>query len=206
MTATYRLCTAAPGALLICGCLLFVMQALLEGPISERVTERTIPVEWVRLHAADTPPPSQEELERPMPVEQPPITRSPVTISNTPVIVDTTKPAMPKHSFGGQIYDDRTGPPADLDQVLVAIVRPQPHYPPTLAERGVEGYVIVGYSVSVSGTTENIVVVESSHPGFERAAKRAVERSRFRPRVVGGQPVMTNGLQALYRFELDHER
>jgi protein TonB len=47
-------------------------------------------------------------------------------------------------------------------------------------------------------------VVESTPPGmFERAALRAIERWRYRPAVVDGEPVERRGLQVRLRFELE---
>ena len=66
-----------------------------------------------------------------------------------------------------------------------------------------EGWVVVEFDVSGSGTVENVRVIESSHRVFERAAVRAAERFRYRPRVVDGVPQPTRGVRNRFRFEME---
>ena len=101
-------------------------------------------------------------------------------------------------------------PPNDMefglpmsDGPLVAIVRVAPEYPASMSARSVEGFVTVRFDVDREGRTANISVVDSTHAGFERAAVRAAEKFRYRPRVVDGSPVHTTNLQYRFRFEMD---
>jgi TonB family protein len=83
------------------------------------------------------------------------------------------------------------------------IVRVAPIYPPRAAARGLEGYVVLSYTVNARGVTENIEVVESSAPGFEQASIESVEKYRYRPRIVDGQTVAVEGVVTRVLFDLD---
>ena len=88
------------------------------------------------------------------------------------------------------------------DGPLVAIVRVQPVYPARAEAQGLEGHVIVAFDVLTDGTVANITIIESSHSVFDRAALRAAEKFRFKPRVVDGVPQVTTGVRNLFRFEM----
>lgn len=89
------------------------------------------------------------------------------------------------------------------DGPLVAMMRVQPAYPGDMAQRGVEGWVLVEFDVLPDGTVNNVRILESSHRGFEDAALRAAQRFRFKARVTDGVPRATHGLRNLFRFEME---
>ncbi len=88
------------------------------------------------------------------------------------------------------------------DGEILPIVRVVPVYPPDLARRGVEGICRVEYTVTTSGTTRDVRVVpgECTHPAFEQPSIAAAERFRFRPRIVGGEPVEVQGVRNTFVF------
>lgn len=90
------------------------------------------------------------------------------------------------------------------DRDTVPIVRVPPQYPAAAAERGIEGWVKVQFSVTATGSVRDAVVV-ASEPGtvFDAAAIAAVARWRYNPRVEGGVAVERVGLETLLRFSLD---
>ena len=89
------------------------------------------------------------------------------------------------------------------DGPLVNVIRVKPDYPAALAARGVEGWVIVQFDVTPGGTVANAFVVSSSHAGFERSALKAIARFRYKPRVVDGIPIASNGLQTQFTFTMN---
>ena len=57
-----------------------------------------------------------------------------------------------------------------------------PEYPRGAERRGIEGYVVVKYTVTASGDVTNISVSEASPEGvFDAAAMQAVEQWKFEP-------------------------
>lgn len=91
------------------------------------------------------------------------------------------------------------------DGEYLPIVRVMPQYPARAAEKGLEGYVIVEFSVTPVGSTVNVIVIESSNRLFERNAVRAAERFKYKPRVVDGEAVYVEGVRNRIEFELDEE-
>lgn len=75
------------------------------------------------------------------------------------------------------------------DGDIIPLVAIQPVYPRRAAERGIEGYVVVSFTITTAGTTRDIEVEESSSSLFDSAAKRAAERLKYKPRIIDGTPV-----------------
>lgn len=83
------------------------------------------------------------------------------------------------------------------------IVRAAPVYPPRAAQRSLEGYVVLSYTVNERGETEDIQVVESTSAEFEQASIESVEKYRYRPRLVDGRTVAVEGVTTRVVFELE---
>jgi len=75
------------------------------------------------------------------------------------------------------------------DGDIIPLVAIQPDYPRRALERGIEGYVVVSFTITTQGLTRDITVVESTSSIFERAATRAAERLKYKPRVIDGTAV-----------------
>jgi TonB family protein len=72
---------------------------------------------------------------------------------------------------------------------LVAIA---PQYPTRAAQRGIEGWVLVAFTVNGEGNViEDSISVVDAEPAsiFDRSAIRATERFKFQPRVINGEVV-----------------
>ncbi|MBN1239057.1 MAG: energy transducer TonB, partial [Gammaproteobacteria bacterium] len=83
------------------------------------------------------------------------------------------------------------------------IVKVAPVYPARAASRGLEGYVIVEFTVTRTGTTKDISVVESTSSLFERAAVDAAGKFKYKPRVIDGEPVEVPGVRNKITFVLE---
>jgi protein TonB len=93
-----------------------------------------------------------------------------------------------------------------IDTDVIPMVRVNPNYPPRAQARGVEGWVHLRFTVTPQGTTDDIEVVDSDPKGyFERAARRAVKRYRYKPRIENGVPVRRPGVELIIEFELEDE-
>lgn len=89
------------------------------------------------------------------------------------------------------------------DGEYLPIVKVNPIYPRRAQEQGVEGYVLVRYTVTTQGTTKDVEVIEAEPRGyFERAAIRAAEKYKYKPRVINGQPVEVPGVRTRIQFDL----
>jgi periplasmic protein TonB len=93
------------------------------------------------------------------------------------------------------------GAPSDSDSV--PLVRVPPQYPIRAAERGIEGWVVLRFTITATGTVENPTVIDSQPKRiFDRAAKRALKKWKYRPRIVDG--VAINRVEEVkLSFDLD---
>lgn len=86
---------------------------------------------------------------------------------------------------------------------LVAIA---PQYPTRAAQRGIEGWCLVSFTVdSLGNVVEDSIVVVDAEPTsiFDRSSIRAAARFKFQPRVVDGQGVNVDDVQYVFRYELE---
>ena len=78
---------------------------------------------------------------------------------------------------------------AEMDG-LQPITRQSPAYPFAALTRGIEGSVLLEYSVDHRGRVVSPRVLEASPPGvFERAALHALSRWRYQPNAGAAQPM-----------------
>jgi len=90
---------------------------------------------------------------------------------------------------------------SDGEYLPIVVVRPA--YPPRAAARGLEGYVVVRYTVTTTGETKDIEVVDSSTTGlFDNAAIEAVSKYRYKPRIIDGLAVEVPGVTTRIEFDL----
>jgi TonB family protein len=94
---------------------------------------------------------------------------------------------------------------AQTNTDAIPLVRIAPDYPPEAAQQGLEGHVVLEFTITAEGTTKDISVVESSAPIFEEPAITAVRRWRYSPRVIDGAGVERPGIHTVIRFALAHE-
>jgi TonB family protein len=100
----------------------------------------------------------------------------------------------------------RAGPAlAQDDQDVIPLVRIAPDYPPEALRQGLEGRVILEFTVTAEGAIKDISVVESSAPIFEEPSIRALSRWRYSPRVIDGSAVERVGIQTVISFALKRD-
>lgn len=93
---------------------------------------------------------------------------------------------------------------APSDGEYLPIVKVTPIYPRRALSRGIEGYVIVEFTVTKQGTTKDHRIVESKPPGvFDTAALQAASKFKYKPRVVDGEPIEVPGVQNKITFEIE---
>jgi protein TonB len=92
---------------------------------------------------------------------------------------------------------------AQSDHENLPIVKVAPIYPPRAAARGLDGYVVVEYTVTDQGSVQDVFVVESSASLFDQAAIDAVLIFKYQPRITSGRAVAVPGVQSVIRFELE---
>lgn len=93
---------------------------------------------------------------------------------------------------------------AGSDRDIIPLVRINPDYPPRALSRGIQGWVIVQFTISATGTVKDPKVVDSSNSIFNDAALKAIGRWRYNPKVEEGVAVERVGVQTKLVFQLEN--
>jgi TonB family protein len=98
--------------------------------------------------------------------------------------VDRARDALKRYQI--ETESQKLRPASDLKQLKYQ----PPEYPQTALNRGIEGWVEVGFTVAPDGTTADVTVLDASHERYFRAeAVAAVEGWRFEPVVFMGEAI-----------------
>jgi protein TonB len=93
---------------------------------------------------------------------------------------------------------------AGSDRDVIPLVRINPDYPPRAQTRGIEGYVIVQFTITATGTVKDAIIVEAQPKGmFDDAALKAIARWRYNPKVEAGTAVERVGIRTRLTFQLE---
>lgn len=198
MIARYGLAIGV-GAAITFG-LLFIMQLLIasgQGRVNENRAARL--VDFVRVEREQVVERKQNKPEKPPePQKQPEMPNTTSSSSfDTSLAVSVTTP-----QFSSNVEVGGLGIGVS-DGEYLPIVKVAPVYPARAAARGLEGYVIVEFTVTRTGTTKDIRVVESSNSLFDRAAIDAAAKFKYKPRVINGEPVEVPGVRNRITFVLE---
>lgn len=92
------------------------------------------------------------------------------------------------------------------DGEYLPIMKVQPIYPRRALTRGLEGFVMLEFVVTETGSVRDPVVIEAQPPGiFNRAAIQAALKFKYKPKMVDGKPVAVSGVRNKITFELKEE-
>lgn len=81
---------------------------------------------------------------------------------------------------------------------VVPIVRTEPQWPREALIERTEGWVEVEFTILPDGTVEDPVVTASEPPRlFDRSARRAILRWKFKPRIIDGEAVARRATQRI---------
>ncbi len=184
--------------------LFYFMQALIatgEG-LDERVNvvkivDATMPeIELEVIEEIDKPEPIQEvnDQQQDIPDKQINLSDGPaLNIQRVAVEIDT-----------GLDLSSASISATDGDYLPLVAIAPQ--YPTRAAQRGIEGWCLVSFTVDGLGNVveDTIVVVDAEPPDiFDRSSERAAARFKFQPRVKNGVGVEVPGVQYLFRYQLE---
>ena len=93
---------------------------------------------------------------------------------------------------------------ASADSDVAPLVRVLPQYPARAQERGIEGFVIVEFTIAADGNVKDaMVIVSEPSKIFDRAALRAIRKWKYKPKVEDGQAMERPGVKVRMPFELE---
>ena len=179
--------------------LLFIMQLLIAtGEEAVTDAERFRMDEFVRVERNEVIETKKQKPEKPPEPEVPPEMPDPQTSNQfdnsmaVSVSAPTTQVNLNVSGVGFGVSDGEYLP----------IVKVAPVYPSRALSRGLEGYVIVEFTVTQTGAVKDVFVVESTSSLFERAAVDAAYKFKYKPRVIDGIAVEVPGVRNKITFEI----
>ena len=172
-------------------------------------TENLQMTEFVRLKRET----KLQTKDRKMPEAPPPEKRPPpprmqmqqvhVTQNNLPQM-DMPMLDIPLQTgqFSGSLISGMQLGAGKISTNVIPLVRIPPRYPRRAANRGIEGWVKIEFTITGQGTVKDAVVVEAQ-PGntFNRAALQAIKRWKFKAKVIDGEAFEQRAVQVL-QFKL----
>lgn len=180
------------------GALILLMENLIRPDFAE--VEAQPPTTKIDFHPIieDPPPPRKPPVVKPPPVLPPPVV----------ALVTPTEVTGGEWDIGpvvpGPITPDLNPGTGQADGGLLPIAQVTPNYPERARRSGTQGYVVVEFTVDVTGAVRNARVIESQPKSiFDRAAVLSVERSKYRPRREGGKALVVHGVRKRVSFTLE---
>ena len=201
MSTGLRMSLASATSLLMTFVILAFMKSLIGGDGPVIIEKRKlIPLPEFIFSTPPPPDPTFDRIEPPGEIVDPPPEPVIPGGDETGEVIEVTVRDRP--AVDGALSGTLLKPQFNTE--LAAVVEIQPEYPRWAIRKGIEGYVLVEFTVTRSGSTQDIKVLDA-YPDdtFNRSAIRAAGKSRFKPRIVNGSPVAVTGMQKKYTFLLD---
>jgi len=192
--------------------LLFLMQALIaSGQTAITDEPKTRIVDFVRVKREERLESKRAKPDRlPNPDDAPPEAPQP-SMDNTADLGDSVRTIVASSNAPVPVSDVNiavspgfgiTAGSADGD--YLPIVKVAPIYPRRAIDRGIEGYVIVEFTVTKTGAVRNPKVVEYEPSTiFNKAALAAALKFKYKPRIVNGEGIEVHGVLNKITFILE---
>ncbi|TMP32315.1 energy transducer TonB [Pseudoalteromonas rubra] len=148
-----------------------------------------------RKRVPPPPPPPPKQPPKPQP-PQPDVNQSAGAIGFN----------MPSIDIGGTAGG--LSGPGDFgrDGEATPIVRIEPKYPPQAARDGKEGWVQLRFTINELGGVDDIEIIDAEPKRiFNREAKRALRKWKYRPKIVDGKPQKQPGITVQLDFKLNQD-
>jgi protein TonB len=96
---------------------------------------------------------------------------------------------------------------ASADGDAVPMVRVPPQYPERAMQRGIEGRVLIEFTISKSGSVKDAKVI-AYEPSkiFNKAALKAVSQWKYNPKIENGKAVEQKGIRIAIPFRLGQDK
>ena len=198
-----QLALAVPGAAIVTTALFWLMVTLIaqgEPAITEQFA--SLKVDFLRVERDESVQLKDRSLpELPDPLSQPALpTISPFDIQTkggsggVPIVAPRVSRTIEPNLSAFAVPDSASAIP---------LVRIPPLYPERALRLGLEGWVRIKFDIAPTGAVENPVVVDAEPQHiFNSAAKTAIKKWKYKPRVISGQPVRQTDMEVIISFHL----
>ncbi|MGH6636245.1 MAG: TonB family protein [Gammaproteobacteria bacterium] len=131
--------------------------------------------------------PQKPEMQRPK-IAAPRAGLASIQIAGDPYLGDF-QPMEDAAGFSGTL---------ELDTSAVPVVRVDPPYPPRALRAGIEGSVIVEFTITAAGGVNDPVIAKADPPGiFDQAVLAVITKWKFKPRISAGTAVARRARQTV---------
>ena len=180
--------------------LLWVMQILVATGKDALTNKRDFRfVDFVRIKRDEVVNLDEDKPEKPPePEQQPPDMPQPQLDQ-----LNTSDTVNISFSRTGIELDPTRGNFSIVDGDYLPIVKVAPIYPRRAQTRGLEGYCLLEFTVTRTGTVRDARAIECTSSLFQRASVNAAAKFKYKPRVVDGQEIEVPGVQHIIRFEIE---
>ncbi len=158
----------------------------------------------------DKPKSSVQERRRTPPPPPPPPKQPPKTAPVEPDQTNTDAPSISLNvpSIEVNAASAGIGEPTGLsrDGDATPIVRIEPKYPIAAARDGKEGWVQLRFTIAKDGSVKDVEVIDAEPKRlFDKEAKRALRKWKYKPKFEDGKAVEQPGMQVQLDFKLGGE-
>lgn len=186
---------------------LFVFMAYL---IADGATRNDEQKEQIQVEIFTTPPKSSVQERKRVPPPPPPPPKTPPKPAQPEPEQQNSDPSalqfnIPSVNVGGTDVG-LSGPGSALgrDGDATPIVRIEPKYPVQAARDGKEGWVRLSFTIDELGGVTDIKVIEAQPKRiFDREARRALRKWKYKPKIVDGKAIRQPGMSVQLDFTLD---
>lgn len=187
------------GTVLISG-LFWILWGLVSSPVDVGGVREATRIEFTRMRKdTDVASKRDEKVERERP---PPTPEVPKMAFSTGSVESNVAQLNPNLDARGAM--SKLSLSAGSDRDTIPLVRVPPEYPPRALSRGVEGWVIVQFTITGTGAVKDAIVVDSKPKRiFDEAAVKAILRYRYNPKVESGVAVERVGVRQKIVFALE---
>lgn len=185
---------------------LFAFMAFLVSS-GDRTKEEAL--ENIIVEVNTTPPKSAAERRQRVPPPPPPPPKTPPKPQAPEPETNNDTGGLTFNMPGVQLAGANAGisaPGAGFgrDGDATPIVRIEPKYPIQAARDGKEGWVTLSFTINEIGGVEDVEVVEAEPKRiFDKEARRALRKWKYRPKVVDGKAIRQPGLTVRLDFKMD---
>ena len=165
-------------------------------------------LENIIVEVNTTPPKSAAERRQRVPPPPPPPPKTPPKPEAPEPEASNNTGGLSFNMPGVQLAGANAGMSAPgagfgRDGDATPIVRIEPKYPIQAARDGKEGWVILSFTINQIGGVEDVTVIDAQPKRiFDKEAKRALRKWKYKPKVVDGKAMKQPGLTVQLDFNM----
>lgn len=188
----------------VAGMLTWFMYALIQFSEQKRDESARVHIlDFVRLQREEASQRKDRKPEKPEVEKAPPTPATPDSdmSSNMDSIAVSAMPTTTDMSIDADGFGFGAG-----EGEFLPIVKVAPIYPVSASSRGIEGECMVEYTVTITGSTRDVRVIDElcSFNGFKKPSIAAASRFKYKPRVINGEAVEVRRVRNNFVYILDN--